>query len=182
MVAEHDWISIVKIPVENTQINAPLIDELNRTDNELCYASVRLDDDDALANTYFENLFKYIDKPFAGFLVSFGKGVAGIVDNGELCDFKDYYYPKSAQGLAFIQYKAVNRLNNCVSVYDTGMHTKADLNYPVIVDSRRYAFMRTIHQYADTAADAKLGNILRLESLSLSDVKRHFTFYSKPST
>ena len=176
IVGAYDWISIVPVPVEKTQINAPLMNGVSEVEGDICYASVRLDDDDALASTYFEDLFRYIEKPFAGFGVSFGKGVAGVISNGKFADFKDYYYPKNAQGLAFIQYKSANEKVVDMSVYDAGIHTRIDQNHPVILDSRKCAFMRTIHQHADTAADKALASILKLQSLEISNVTAHFSF------
>ncbi|OZI48366.1 glycosyltransferase [Bordetella genomosp. 4] len=173
LVSPYSWITVVPVPVEDTKLNAPLVKALSEAKEELCYATVRLDDDDALARTYFEGLYQYLEPKFAGFCVSYGKGVAGIIENGKFVEFKSYYYPKIALGLAYLQHKPANARPVNKSVYDTGNHTRIDQRYPIILDSRFYAFFRTVHKHADTA-DKTLVNVSKFPSLDFSEVSQQF--------
>lgn len=179
LVRNYDWISIVSLPISSTKLNSPVLRHLKRTHAAVTYATVRLDDDDALAENYCERLLTYVEEHFSGFCISFGKGVAALIGEDQTVNFKAYYAPKLAAGLAFIQHKPEGIAPRGKTVYELGNHTKVDLNIPTILDSRSVAFLRTVHLHADTASDNNLLKYTKLPTLLASDVEKSFKLDSE---
>ncbi|CAM4232565.1 glycosyltransferase [Bordetella muralis] len=174
LVSGYDWIKVVPLPVENTLLGRPVKAAIAEKKGELTYATVRLDDDDALAFDYFENLLRYIRPQFNGFCISFGKGVAGLMTNGKFTSFRDYYAPKAAMGMAFVNYKSKNGPVRFKSVYGIGNHLKVDQKVPTILDSKSHSFLRTIHEHADTQIERGASVYLKMKEMEASDIVDKF--------
>lgn len=121
-------------------------------------ATVRLDDDDAISSDYLSQLENYLDIKYAGFAISFGMGLSALYssDKKKIDDIREYYYPKIAIGLAYLniycpESKGFRYLPH--NVYRLGKHSQCDRRCPVIVDSRKSSFIRTIHRSSDTYED-----------------------------
>lgn len=110
--------------------------------------TVRLDDDDALSCDYIRRLEMSAKDCSVGTLVSFSYGVEGAFENGIVIDLKHLYFPKNAQGLAYInRYASSGDVEEgyTIHVYNTGNHTTVDERYPVLIDARRPSFFRTVN-------------------------------------
>jgi hypothetical protein len=120
------------------------------------YASIRLDDDDALASWFLERFSGYVQPAYAGHAVTFTSGVwVRLV--GEL-HLERVWMPKSAQGLGYIAGPGTAYR----SVFELGPHHDVQKKAPVILDERRDAFLRTIYTSGDTG-----GRQLRRDRKSL---------------
>lgn len=173
------WMDVEYCAEDFSSIGDYVKDVVRSYSRDMIYATVRLDDDDALRENYSSFLEKYLVPENVGCCVSFGNGFAGIYDGDtkRYTGLKDYYYPKVALGLAFINCHLVSGgfSSNKISVYNLGNHTKVDCKVPVILDSRERMFVRTMHDEADTAGlhDKKLSS---LKEVNLSALGKGFGF------
>lgn len=178
LVEAHPWIKLVPLSSEGRLIgkmHQTLLKELARNNEELCYATVRLDDDDALSREFYSTLIEYVNPVYSGHAISFGSGFTGIYgDNG----FKDFYHldsPKIALGLSFIQMYVPNGAEpKPVSIFGLGNHVKIDKKVPVVLDSRVPAYIRTVHEKSDAYNE---GMKKRLSSGNLAtndEIKNNF--------
>lgn len=146
-------IKIVKLPRKGRiigQMNQFLKKELDTFGSDLIYATVRLDDDDALSKDFCSSISKYLNEDFVGYAVSFPTGVAGIYEADNYKSFYKIYQPKIALGLSFINsYKKSRKKMDYVSVYSLGNHTKVDEKHPLILDSAKVMYVRTVHGQSD---------------------------------
>lgn len=151
--SKYENIKIIPLPVKGsvtTQMHECLEEELKVFEEDLCYATVRLDDDDALSKYFYKEVKKYLSKGFAGYAISFPKGVAGIYEDGVYKSFHRIKRPKIAMGLTYVNfYSNGHRLKKPESVFALGNHTKVDRKHPLIIDSGREMFMRTVHVESD---------------------------------
>jgi len=158
ITSPYDWILVKRMTSQKTQseiIEEAIMEQLERFDEEVCYCTIRLDDDDALRRNYLERVSRYCDRIFAGHALSFGKGVVGIYNNDyrKFEEFYEYYEINNAQGLCFINIydpTTQSTIHKYLTVYHVGNHRKTDQRVPTIVDSRSAMYIRTVHQASDT--------------------------------
>jgi hypothetical protein len=119
------------------------------------YGSYRLDDDDVLAPTYFDQVASYLERPFANMVVSLGLGVQAFFHEGEFVNPRMEHRPKIAIGLMKI----------CEYTYDGRFlapqniaHTRTDLVNAMILDSRQVSFLHSMHLTQDTHIDKPSGD------------------------
>ncbi|WP_334065354.1 glycosyltransferase [Alteromonas genovensis] len=178
LTKSRPWLKIKELNEEEKNYERSINEEVKSLDSDLLYATVRLDDDDALAKDYFARLGMFLDEANVNRLVSFGMGYAGLFSeqhNG-FTDFKRYYYPKIAIGLAKIsKYNKEKDSFSSGSIYADGKHTIVDQRSVLLLDSRDPAFVRLIHSSADTVGvhDKK---IAKMDSVELDEVSSHFDF------
>lgn len=158
MLKPYSWAKAIRLPNDDTMIN--LIDkvikvELSVFKEEVCYSTIRLDDDDALTSNFLSSFNKYINPEYVGFCISYGKGYTGII-NDKIAKFESFhenYSPKIALGLSFINTfdpKTNTFGNENISIFSNGSHTKVDQSSPTILDSVIPMYLRTIHPLSDT--------------------------------
>lgn len=140
------------------------------------FATVRLDDDDAISTKYVDNLLKYISIEFSGFLISFPYGIEARVDWKPLkfLQPRHLYFIKNAQGLAYINYCGKDGSfleNKYLHIFNTGNHTTVDERFPVIIKSDKPLYLRTISNYNDSTGSP---NHLKLPLLKDMDVYRNY--------
>ncbi len=128
------------------------IDSLMFSCKRVKFATVRLDDDDALSKNYALELSKYIKEDFVGFPISFPYGYQGIYDNGKIVDLRDMYIPNIALGLAFINCydSSLGYLDKVKNVYMLGNHSFIYQSKPSITDSTDHYYIRTINNSNDS--------------------------------
>jgi hypothetical protein len=125
--------------------------ELDLSGSETSFATVRLDDDDALATSYSERLLRYIRPEFAGLHVSFSRGLQAVYSaNRCLVDTRVVDKPMNAQGLALINNHNLKGFA-CPEVHVHGFGNHADLSArtPVIVDGAGVSYLRTLDSTND---------------------------------
>ena len=144
--------------------NNLLIEEVkeitNSTKKGTLFATVRLDDDDALSVNFCQKLSQYLDKSFIGFGYACPRGVVGFLNNlNKFESFHQYYATNIALGLSFINYYAYSKQkfhSRYISVYDLGSHTKVDRVVPVITDATYLSYLRTRHIDSDSDSEARV--------------------------
>jgi hypothetical protein len=117
------------------------------------FATVRLDDDDALAASFCQRLAAHLDRGLCGYPVSFAYGYEGVIgDDGAITDVRHWNHPKTAVGLAFTNawtstggYTDPRR-----HVYSLGRHIKIDVADAVVLDTRAPAYFKTDNEYRDS--------------------------------
>jgi hypothetical protein len=152
-VRDMDWIKVVEIPALAPAIpHRALVAEFlqSRGAKGSLHAHARLDDDDAVSADFFDTLRGYIRPEHEGWGLSRGWGIMGLHDGTRFTAFEMRRSPNISVGLAQVGGTAV------ADVHALGNHTSIDRKAPVIVDSRKLGFIRTIHGQSDTQA-AMLG-------------------------
>jgi len=119
------------------------------------YATVRLDDDDALHAGYLSSLAKYLSPAFTGHIVSYPRGHAALYDQdlGQITSAIEVYYPKIALGLAMINCYDEKRdafLHKTINISQAGKHTTVQERYPLILDESLSAYVRMCYKSSDT--------------------------------
>lgn len=169
--------SFIMLPVKE---GGDWADMLGRTVNSLvsqdsCYATVRLDDDDGLAESYLEQLSPYLFPCYSGMAVSFPRGFAGIYARSKIEKVYNYYEPKLALGLAYINVRNAGVFHHRPThVHALGNHRKIDLKIPVILDGRQPAYLWTIHDQTDRDTAKLMKRISKLDSATIASLKRAF--------
>lgn len=158
VAATRNWMKVISVRSDkalNRQIEGRIKKELDGFEEDVCYATVRLDDDDALASDYCMILEKYMFPEHAGYCVSFPEGLLSVFDNGV---YVSHYYHRqinNAQGLAMINTSSrVDADATPLTVFGTGNHNTVDKRYPVILDSKDVMYLRTEHPHSDLVANS----------------------------
>lgn len=154
---------------------------LDNYKSDVCYASVRIDDDDALADGFFSSLINYIEPNLKGHVVSFSKGFYGLFEKGNFVNFSLRNKPKLALGLSHIGfYKKGDNAFNIKTIYGLGNHTKVDERAPIIFNSLEPMYIRTVHKESDTYSGNDVGydREINTQSLNLSDPRKVFDCFS----
>jgi len=127
------------------------------------FATVRLDDDDALAEDYVSCLEPYVNEHFAGMAVSFPLGYRGVWNGSAFTELTETYLSKTSQGLAHINYFDAKTAAISIdeTVFSRASHRTLDRHSPVILDARRRVYIRTVHDAQDTVAGSFLQNSWR---------------------
>lgn len=121
------------------------------------FATVRLDDDDALAMSFCRRLTAHLDQGLCGYPVSFAYGYEGVVHaDGRVTDVRHWNHPKTSAGLAFTNawtstdgYADPRR-----HVYMLGRHITIDLADAVLLDTRAPAYFKTESEHRDSRVRA----------------------------
>lgn len=132
------------------------IDDLIRRNlnGDTVFASVRLDDDDALAPEFLQHVAEYLKPDLAGMHLSFSDGLQGFVDPVTMTasDVRAVSKPKNAQGLTFINsFIGGQFANESLHVHRFLGHREVDSLTPVIVDARALGYFRTMSPSSDIA-------------------------------
>lgn len=160
---KYPWIKVSYLD-ENCglkEYNKLLEDEVknltNLTKTGTLFATVRLDDDDALSINFLQKLSNFLNPQFIGFAYSAPRGCVGFLNNqNKYTDFHKYDSFNIALGLSFINYYAYSTQsfhNKYISIYDLGDHSFIDRVVPVITDGSYLAYLRTRHQLSDSDSD-----------------------------
>ena len=128
---------------------------LSVDNDDVVYATVRLDDDDALHPQFFRFLGAYLEPAFSGTCISFSKGLSGLFDGNKFTSFHNMNSINNAQGLATVSYKfSSGEVSGLKSIYSTGIsHTRTHWKFPVIVDGSNIMYIRTVHTHGDYYSD-----------------------------
>lgn len=149
------------------------------------FITYNLDDDDVLAASYFEQLEQFIHPSFAGFRVSLAQGYSAIWHNAELQDLRHKSIPLNNYGLA-----AVNYCDSEGSIISPPIapHDTCDRYGPVVLDSRRPAYLNIRHVDQDTqsafGADEALARLLSHSAhlKRVTDMSDFQTQFSRPAS
>lgn len=160
LVKPHPWIEVVTL-ASGAELGKSLGDIIASTLTErfpgqapVPYATLRLDDDDALSFDFLARVRRYVAEPYLGMAASFGRGFAAWVDTqGQFKAFRHMVYPNLALGLAYIG-GFDTRTGEFRSRYRTimglGRHTRIHMKAPVILACRRPSYLRTLYVGQDS--------------------------------
>lgn len=144
-VTIHYLPPVKSIDLESSRIVLDLLKSVvSGVSGRHCIATVRLDDDDALANNYTNMLLEYIKPALAGFFVSFPLGVRLSIKRDQLI-LTSSYLSKTSQGMARVEEVDVGEATYFPTAYSGGSHFGVDKRGPVVLDSRFPAYIRTNH-------------------------------------
>lgn len=136
----------------------------------------RLDDDDLLAADYLQHLETYRTLNHVGMAISFGLGLTAFKTENGLVNLREFYHPKSAQGMAFVS--AFDPSAGRLMVVAPGPHQSVDQVMPTILDSREHMFFQVRHSDQDSTLNASpyervaasLARLEKLPALRTSDI------------
>lgn len=170
------WLRVLALPPEAPELAGVVRSQIAEHVKTPLYCTIRLDDDDALANNYFARLSRFLDPALDGSVISFANGYMGLC--GGLSGFKsfrDLKQPKIALGLASVHSMASFKTGKMkrASIFETGRHTTIDERLPVVVDSRSRAFIRTVHPFSDNYRKVRRRWFFKT-GIDAEKVKRHF--------
>lgn len=179
LVRPYDNIKVIPTSrkgILNNHIEEKLKKELANFDEDVCYATVRLDDDDAMSDMFYKKLFSYVKPQFKGHAVTFPFGYAGVFDGTHYTGFYERKIPMTAQGLAFINvYKKQEDFPRRASVFHLGNHVKVDEKVPLIMNPSKPMYIRTIHEHSDIYSDRLKNKASISEPVDKDIVKKFFS-------
>lgn len=130
-------------------------------------ALFRVDDDDILASDYLTQLSPYTDFAFDGMSVSLCAGIAARYEAEQFVDFRAVRAPLLSIGLANIG--RFNAKTGKLYLPRAVNHMETDQHRPVIIDSRKPAFIWTHHAHQDSNQSVTgSGSLSPLEEAFLS--------------
>jgi hypothetical protein len=136
----------------------------------------RLDDDDLLAADYLTHLEVYRTLNHVGMAISFGLGLTAYKGQHDLVNLREFYHPKSAQGMAFVS--AFDPRQRSLSIVTPGPHHGVDQVMPTILDSREHMFFQVRHSDQDSTLNetphervaASLARLDKLPAVRSADI------------
>jgi hypothetical protein len=170
---KYPWLGIHYFPPSGINMNAALqnlIIQDSTAAKQLIIATVRLDDDDALAKSYLVCLNKYMNPNYDNHIISFPQGVALYFDSCQqsVIGYHEVNSPKIALGLCLVKcYSSDDIKSETVEhIYNAGNHINVDSRYNVIYDDHSPSYIRVNSEYSDrmyTLDEAQRSRRLRLE-------------------
>lgn len=166
-----EWNDVVRgtgIEEVSPLIEKDLALKFSAEDDVQPVAWFRLDDDDLLAADYLTRLETYRTLNHIGMAISFGLGLTAYKADKELVNLREFYHPKSAQGMAFVS--AYDPSEGRFLISTPGPHHGVDRVMPTILDSREHMFFQVRHSDQDSTLNASphkrvAESLARLEKL-----------------
>ena len=168
LISEFDNMEVVTLPPVSRfseHVSDWINQKIRQADRggDVIFATVYLDDDDAIAVDYIDALTPYLDNAFIGMVVSFPSGMRGFWDGSSFTEVTQTYRPMTAIGLAHVnKYNCkTQNLEEGESIFTVGSHQSLDRYFPVILDARKDMFIRTVHAKQDTIPTSILQKVWR---------------------
>ncbi|WP_083916888.1 glycosyltransferase [Thioalkalivibrio sp. ALJ24] len=132
-------------------------EKCEKNEEPVLFATVRLDDDDALSTQYVKTLCGHLGPDMAGYVFSMPVGFLCELDATQrnMTDLRHWSFPKIALGLAYF-----NRYEpdsggryfdeETFHIHNCGSHVSIDTRYPVIIDSRYPGYLATVNGVNDS--------------------------------
>lgn len=181
VLSEYTWAKICYLPSKGVDVTQPIYDDLDKYKGKVLFATIRLDDDDALAVDFIEKLEGFFIESNSGCAISFGLGLYGFYsfEKHQYYKFIQYYYPKIAAGLCYVNtYKEGKFGHKIKTIFQAGNHSKIDSNIPVIVYCKDIMFIRTMYDSSDSHSSNREKKLLSLPSLDPTIVENRFVIKS----
>ncbi|MBS4086641.1 MULTISPECIES: glycosyltransferase [Pseudomonas] len=148
---ENKFLEVLALDQSNADVRSGLNEYVNSLDDQDIYASVRLDDDDALSPNFAKQMDHYLQPGFSGCVISFARGYGALLDeSGNIKKLADYKWRFGSAGLAYISRKGKSVRTGRYSIYQCGNHIKTDDKIPTVSDGRSPAFIRAFHSENDS--------------------------------
>lgn len=140
---DGDWLS---------EVRSRIHDILKEVDSPCGYATVWLDDDDALSSRYASYVAEYLRLGVANLSLTFSLGISGRYDHTtrRITNVSNFWSPRTTPGLCMLRRfdpSADTGSGGIDLIFDVGDsgHARIDQKFGVIDDSRNYAFMLLDH-------------------------------------
>ncbi|UNK47350.1 glycosyltransferase [Arthrobacter sulfonylureivorans] len=134
------------------------------------YGRYRLDDDDLLPTSYFDQIAPYVSPEHVGWMVSLGSGFTGVRIGGGYYDLRRAYYPLLALGLLSVC--KVSLSGKFITPLSAPHEQSAQTN-PVILDGRGIGYFWGRHPLQDTT----LGRSARTEAEVINRLRDSISAY-----
>lgn len=119
----------------------------NHVNDDECYISARLDDDDALSVSWLKEVERYCNPCFSGFVLSLSGGYSLLIDDKvNFLSFSNYLWLFPSAGLAYVGDKNKHKGN----IYNCGSHNKTFHKYPTVVIAEKKYLLRTYSSTNDS--------------------------------
>lgn len=173
-VADTPWVSVELVPPDCERIDfaGPAGRAIAQMGHRGLYATVRLDDDDALARTFVKNLGRHVGPENVGKIISFPKGYMGKLNDGAPLRFDGFFERSTgfnATGMAFI----ASTEDEPSTVFDIGAHDRAG-SVPHFRDTGIRAWLRSWHPGMDSGGTYRNSSWLRRPATE-ARVRKDFT-------
>lgn len=139
-------------------------------------ATVRLDDDDALADDFMLQLDQYLDPKFSEYCISFTKGYRAYHLEDGTIRYEVSYTPMIAQGLSYVKAYDLSLDRSIKTIYSVGDHKKVDRKRPVILDSRAIGYIWSVHADSDMSQNDKNRINAGKNFSTVADVQAEFSW------
>lgn len=172
------WVSVVEVAPQENFINkfGDVIFDKVKDCHDIVYATVRLDDDDALHSSFMMELSKYLKPEFSGMAVSFSNGYAGIYNGAQYTNFHQMNSINNAQGLSLVTRYTHDQGFLCEKVVYAikASHSRTHWAVPVIADGRFPMYIRTVHEQGDYYSKDYESRIASHKKIDLDKVCEEF--------
>ncbi|WP_334065352.1 glycosyltransferase [Alteromonas genovensis] len=179
------------LPVERNQNYARVCsqyihEQFAEAGTDRVYATVRLDDDDILANNYEARLRKYLHSLNFDYIVTFPLGLESYIvsstDGYRVENTLDINFKKIALGLAHIGFYRSSEnsfKSKTIHIYQTGNHTKVDERFNVIYDMTPKVYLRVSYDMQDTKGVGYRKRLSQARSVPPEEVKQAFPLFAQ---
>lgn len=177
--SKHEFFIIKELSSSDktlSSIDNEVIRNLEGVDEDVIYATVRLDDDDAIHPSFLESLSNFLVPAYIGNGVSFSCGYSGIFDGCKFHSFHKMNTINNAQGQALISKRSFDgKIDGPVTVYSMKVsHSRLHWATPVIVDGRVPMYIRTVHEHGDFYSEEYKKRMSSSEYISKEKVIKSF--------
>lgn len=126
------------------------------------YASVRLDDDDALSIEWIKKITTYLIPQFNNLVISLSSGLALLSDKfGNIKQLADYKWRFGSVGLTYIGTKNSSASR---SIYHCGRHLLVDHKFPSVTHLKGDFIIRTFNDFNDSDSNFPDKNLIEPET------------------
>jgi len=181
VASRYNWLRIVPVSTKPAALGKCISESLDEfVDPQSCFASFRLDDDDALGRNYLRKLLSYTHEGHRGHVLTFPGGCKGWFDHTTQAYTRlaDHWEPKIALGLAYVGH-CQDKIRH---VFQLGNHTRVDEKFPIISLPNTPMYLRSFHDDNDvlsvTETDKRAARVDRIfekgQPMALKQLDEHF--------
>lgn len=160
MLAPHRWAEVLALESSadiHKALRARIAEVLEArfgVAREVPFATLRLDDDDALGSRFFDQIEPYRHLAFRDHVISFGRGFAARLDEQDrFAEFRELVFPSIALGLTHVGAYNVRKsrfTSEWATIFELKGHMKIHRRTPVILECRTPSWVRTLHTEQDS--------------------------------
>ncbi|MGP5660961.1 glycosyltransferase [Psychrobacter celer] len=181
---EREYLNIKELTLNDdtlVSMGDEVVNLVSKHHGEVVYATVRLDDDDALHPHFLQRLDEYIEPAYVGKCVSFSNGYAGLFDGSKFTAFHTMNAINNAQGLTAISMKMTNgEIKGLKSIYNSGVsHSRTHWKVPVVADGAKPMYIRTVHAQGDFYSEEYEKRLSTAETKENEEVLKDFLLNPK---
>lgn len=182
--SERSYLIIKELsPTDKTLVSMgdEVVNLVSEYSGELMYATVRLDDDDALHPQFLNCLDEYLEPAYVGKCVSFSCGYAGLFDGSKFTSFHKMNAMNIALGLTAISKKCENgEIKGLKSIYNSSIsHSRTHWKIPVVADGISPMYIRTVHAQGDFYSKDYEKKLSAAETVANQEVLEDFLLKTK---